>query len=161
MMTMIFRVPAGPGHLTCHPRWFLALRLSPLIVQPQQAIPYLPLIVAFFNIQENTAIQFYSPRNRRGHSTSKQNLYNVQQLNNTFTMFNSWATHRQCSIAEQHLYNVQQPSNTSTMLNSWTRPLQCSTAEQHLYNVEPLSNTSTMFNSWATSLQRSTAEQHH
>ena len=27
-----FRIPAGPGHLVCHPRWFLGLRLSPLMV---------------------------------------------------------------------------------------------------------------------------------
>ena len=25
------RIPAGPGHLVCSPRWFFGLRLSPLI----------------------------------------------------------------------------------------------------------------------------------
>ena len=32
-------VPAGPGHLACRPRWFLGLRLSPLLILPRQAIP--------------------------------------------------------------------------------------------------------------------------
>ena len=60
VMMIIFRVSAGHGHLACHPRWFLGLRLTPLMV------PYLPPLVAFYHMQEETAVQFYSPGNRRG-----------------------------------------------------------------------------------------------
>ena len=34
-----FRVPSGLGYLTCHPRWFLGLRLSPLMVEPHRQSP--------------------------------------------------------------------------------------------------------------------------
>ena len=66
MMKMIFQEPAGRGYLACCPRCFLGLRLSPLMVYLQQAIPYLPPLVAFYDMQENTAVQFNSPQNHKG-----------------------------------------------------------------------------------------------
>ena len=57
----LFGVPAGPGHLTCRPRWFFGLRLSPLMVQPQQEIPNFFSLVAIYDRQEYTAVLFYSP----------------------------------------------------------------------------------------------------
>ena len=37
--------PARSGHLICCSRWFLGHRFSLLMVEPQQAVPYLPLLV--------------------------------------------------------------------------------------------------------------------
>ena len=75
-------VPAGPGHHTCHPRWFLGLRLSPLMVLLQQAIPYLLPLVTFYDMQENTAVQSYSPRNCLGLDSAKY-LRNCLGLDST------------------------------------------------------------------------------
>ena len=38
------------------------------MVQPQQAIPYLPPLVPFYDMQENTALQFNSSRRKDGHT---------------------------------------------------------------------------------------------
>ena len=45
-----------PDHLACCPMWFLGLRLSPRMVYPQVAMPYLPSLVTFYDMQgQNTA----------------------------------------------------------------------------------------------------------
>ena len=42
------------------------------MVEPQQAISYLPPLIAFYDAQEMTAVQVYSPWNRRGASLMEQ-----------------------------------------------------------------------------------------
>ena len=69
MMMMILQGSCWTWHLACCPWGFLGLRLSPLMVEPQQAIPYLPPLVAFNDMQENTEVIFYTPPwNRPGTS---------------------------------------------------------------------------------------------
>ena len=66
MMMMVdhsgFLLSLTTSRATLGDSWVL---LSPLMVQSQQAISYLPPLVAFYDMHENTAVQFYSPRNRR------------------------------------------------------------------------------------------------
>ena len=50
------------------------------MVYPQQAIPYLPPLVAFYDMQENKAVQFYSPRNRRGGLVNRIDLDPPEKL---------------------------------------------------------------------------------
>ena len=67
------------------PRWFLGPRLSPLMVQLQQAIPYLPPLV---DMQEKTAVQFYTPRNHRGLSFIISPWYDI--TDNALALFKTY-----------------------------------------------------------------------
>ena len=100
-------LPAGPGHLACHPsvsrdmtftidgiggslqgglgrnacrrRWIESHRLSPLMVQPQQAVPTCLYYVTSYNIQDNATALFYHQKTTR---VAKKNLIHFKSEDN-------------------------------------------------------------------------------
>ena len=76
-------VPAGPGHIVYRPRLFLGLRLSPLMVYPQHSRQSIP-IVAFYDMQENTAVQFYSPRNHGNRSGESAKMHPINFIESRY-----------------------------------------------------------------------------
>ena len=74
-MRIIFQESCWAWPPRVSPQVVIGFRLSPLIEQPQQAITYLLQLVAFYHMQENTTVQFYSARNNRGPNPQTSHCY--------------------------------------------------------------------------------------